>query len=76
VLSTEQIIFPYKHAIVRYSWLNIKCNDWSKDNLFFMLMTMGVLNKHDYKHEFITLRQRTFYGIIESMEDMKFLNNK
>ena len=76
MLSTEQIIFPYKHAIVRYSWLNIKCNDWSKDNLFFMLMTMGVLNKHDYKHEFITLRQRTFYGIIESMEDMKFLNNK
>jgi len=41
-----------------------------------MLMTMGVLNKHDNKHEFITLRQRTFYGIIESMEDMKFLNDK
>ena len=39
-------------------------------------MTMGVLNKHDYKHELITLRQGTFYGIIVSMEDMRFSNDK
>jgi len=41
-----------------------------------MLMTMGVFNKHDYEHELITLRQRKLYGIIESMEEMQFLNDQ
>ena len=39
-------------------------------------MAMGVLNKHDYKHELITLRQRKLYGTIESMEEMQFSNDK
>jgi len=41
-----------------------------------MLTTMGVLNKHDYKHELLTLRQRLYYGIIESMAKMQFSNDK
>ena len=32
-----------------------------------MLMTMGVLNKHDYKHEFITPRQKNS-GITEGIK--------
>jgi len=39
-----------------------------------MLMTMGVLNKPDNKHELIILRQRQFYGIIESMGEILFSN--
>jgi len=41
-----------------------------------MLMTMGVLNEHDYKHELITLRKRTFFGIIERIEEMQFSNDE
>jgi len=41
-----------------------------------MLMTMGVLNRHDNKHEFITLRQRKRYGITVGIEGMLFSNDK
>jgi len=41
-----------------------------------MLMTMGVLNKHENKHEFITLRQRQLYGITVGIEGMQFSNDK
>jgi len=41
-----------------------------------MFMTMGVFNKHDDKHEWITLRQRTFYEIIESLRILQFSNDK
>jgi len=41
-----------------------------------MLMTMGVLKKYDNKHELITVRQRQFYGTIESIKEMKFSNDK
>jgi len=34
-----------------------------------------VFTKHAYKHELLTLRQRRFCGIIESMEEMQFLND-
>jgi len=37
---------------------------------------MGELNKHDYKHELITLRQSKINGITERMEEMQFLNDK
>ena len=39
-------------------------------------MTMGVLNKHDYKHELITLRQRKVCGIIQSIANLQFSNDK
>ena len=45
-------------------------NDCLNIQVLYMLMTMGVFNKHDYKHELLTLRQRQFYGIIESMAEM------
>ena len=44
---------------------NTKYNDFVNRRvmfLLFLLMTMGVLDKHNIKHELITLRQRKFYG--------------
>ena len=55
---------------------NIKYKTASIEEIFGILMTMSVLNKHDYKHKLITLRQRKLYGIIVSMKEMQFLNDK